>query len=220
VRYEDDRWRFWLGVGLALIAVAVGWSFRSKLPDRVQIMLREPGHAQTPRFVLPGVRQPLYARNDDWLAYLAPEAVCPGGEELAASVDAQERTMVCLINFARRHAGLQPLALSKTLSFAASLKVADIVRCRDFAHAACGKDPHAVADEAGYPEVSWGENLYFSTGPRGAPRPALDGWLNSPHHRENLLDGRWREQGIALIKAKAFSHGADAAVWASQFGAP
>ena len=57
-------------------------------------------------------------------------------------------------------------------------------------------------------------------GARGAPRPALDRWLNSPHHRENLLNPAWTEQGVALQVAKRFSYGADYAVWASEFGAP
>jgi uncharacterized protein YkwD len=49
-------------------------------------------------------------------------------------------------------------------------------------------------------------------------RVALDRWLNSPHHRENLLSASWTEQGIALLDAKAFSYGKDAAVWVSEFG--
>ena len=128
--------------------------------------------------------------------------------------------MLCLINYARRQGGLNTLRASTVLSLAASFKDRDIVRCRQFAHAACGRNPRAVADEAGYPQVSWGENLYMGHGARGAPRPALDRWLNSPHHRENLLDPMWTEQGIALKVAKRFSYGFDYAVWASEFGAP
>jgi uncharacterized protein YkwD len=58
----------------------------------------------------------------------------------------------------------------------------------------------------------------MGTGALGAPRPALDGWLNSPGHRENLLNPIWTEQGIALNDAKHFTYGRDAAVWASEFG--
>jgi uncharacterized protein YkwD len=128
--------------------------------------------------------------------------------------------MLCLINFARRRAGLGSLRASSVLSLAASFKARDIVKCRQFAHTACGRDAHAVVNEAGYPPVSWGENLYLGPGAFGAPRPALDGWLNSPHHRENLLDPLWTEQGIAVRQAKHFQYGSDSAVWASEFGAP
>jgi uncharacterized protein YkwD len=127
--------------------------------------------------------------------------------------------MLCLINFARRREGLNPLRASPVLSLAGSFKARDIVRCRQFAHTACGRNARAVADEAGYPHVSWGENIYMGPGVRGAPRPALDRWLNSPHHRENLFNPVWTEQSIALRVAKRFSYGFDYAVWASEFGA-
>jgi uncharacterized protein YkwD len=127
--------------------------------------------------------------------------------------------MLCLINFARRRAGLNRLQASPVLSLAGSFKARDVVRCRRFAHTACGRNARAVADEAGYPHVAWGENLYLGPGARGAPRPALDRWLNSPHHRENLLNPTWTEQGIARRSARHFTYGFDAAVWASEFGA-
>jgi len=197
--------------------ISVGLLFRGGLQERMRILFREPG--APPALALPGVQPALYVKNDKWASYLAREAVCPGGEDAGAPDANQETTMLCLINFARRHAGLNPLQASPVLSLAASFKDRDIVHCRQFAHAACGKNPRAVADEAGYPRVSWGENLYMGPGARGAPRPALDRWLNSPHHRENLLNALWTEQGIALKVAKRFSYGSDYAVWASEFGA-
>ena len=218
MRYSDDRRRFWLGVGFALAVISVGWLFRGELPERIRVHFREPGPA--PVLALPGTGPALYVSNDEWASYLAPESVCPGGEDAGAPEAEQETTMLCLINFARRRARLNPLKASPVLSLAASFKARDIVHCRQFAHRACGKNARAVADEAGYPRVTWGENLYMGPGARGAPRPALDRWLNSPHHRENLLDAAWTEQGIDLWHAKHFSYGVDYAVWASQFGAP
>ena len=217
VRYGDDRWRFWLGVGLALVVISVGWLFRDRLPDRIHLLFRQPG--PPPELALPFVQPALYVRNDEWASYLAPESVCPGGEDAGAPEAEQETAVLCLINFARRRSGLMPLRASPVLSLAASFKARDIVRCRQFAHTACGKNARAVADEAGYPRVAWGENLYMGPGARGAPRPALDRWLNSPGHRKNLLNPVWAEQGIDLWHAKHFTNGVDAAVWASQFGA-
>jgi len=219
VRYSDDRWRYWLGVGVALALIGVGVLFRGVLPERTRMLFREPGpHPQL--LALPGAKPALYVRHDKWASYLAPKSACPGGEDEGAPDAQQETTMLCLINYARHRAGRNPLRASRTLSLAASFKDRDIVQCRQFKHAACGRNPRAVADEAGYPQVSWGENLYMGPGARGAPRPALDRWLNSPHHRENLLNPIWTEQGIALQVAKHFSYGADYAVWASEFGAP
>jgi uncharacterized protein YkwD len=81
-----------------------------------------------------------------------------------------------------------------------------------------GKDPHAVADEVGYPKVDWGENIYDGSGPYRPARVAADGWLNSPHHRENLFRQGWTEQGIAVVMVKRFKDQRNVAIWVSEFG--
>jgi uncharacterized protein YkwD len=126
--------------------------------------------------------------------------------------------MICVLNYARARAALPPLPLSPLLNRPAGLKAADIIRCDQFAHAACGKDPRAVADEVGYPQVLWGENLEMSPGPFAAARVAADGWLNSEHHRENLFDPRWTEQGIAEVVVPEFQGQRNVAIWVSEFG--
>jgi uncharacterized protein YkwD len=158
----------------------------------------------------------LYPRDDPWASYLAHESECPGGENADASPEAQERTMRCLISWARERAGRRPLRSSRVLAASALSKARDIERCQHFAHDACGKAPHAVAFEAGYPDVGWGENLYTATGPRRAPRPALDRWLNSPRHRRVLLDPRWTEQGVAVLPGRELDR--DSALWVAHFG--
>jgi uncharacterized protein YkwD len=158
-------------------------------------------------------------KGDRWAAYLAPESVCPGGGDVSAPLSQQEKTMLCLIKYARRHAGLVALPRSATLSRSSAYKARDIVRCGQFAHTACGKAANAVAAAAGYPaRAAWGENIYFGTDAGGAARQALDAWLNSPHHRENLLNRMWRAQGIAVARAPDFAYGRDASIWVSEFG--
>jgi uncharacterized protein YkwD len=161
---------------------------------------------------------PLYAKDDPWAAYLAPESACPGGEDRSAPVAEQERTMVCLLNWARARRGLSALPVNPTLSTAARLKAEDIRRCSDFAHEACGKDARAVADQAGYPGSAWGENLYTGSRELGRPRVAVDGWLNSEGHRENLFRNLWHEQGVALLPVPSFEGHSGTAIWVSQFG--
>jgi hypothetical protein len=65
------------------------------------------------------VPQPLYPREDPWADYLAPESACPGGEDRSAALADQQRTMLCLVNWARRRHGLGPLPESPVLSTAA-----------------------------------------------------------------------------------------------------
>jgi uncharacterized protein YkwD len=164
--------------------------------------------------------QRLYPKNDPWKAYLAPESICPGGEDRSRPIAGQQKTMVCLLNWARERRGLSALSLDEMLSAAARLKAEDIVRCSDFAHEACGKEAHSVTEEVGYGGSSWGENLYAGPGDLGRPRVAVDGWLNSAGHRENLFRESWTEQGIALLPVGSFNGDPEVAIWVSHFGGP
>jgi uncharacterized protein YkwD len=158
-----------------------------------------------------------YAANDQWREYLADEQTCPGGERTDVPLQQQAMTMVCLVNFARVRRGLQPLATVALLNTSSLAKAARIVRCRDFAHAACGETPESDARAAGY-TGSFGENIYLADGPLRAPRVALDGWLNSPGHRENLFNPEWRTEGIAVQNVGDFGRFHDGELWVNEFG--
>ena len=159
----------------------------------------------------------LYWPHDRWHAYLADERTCPGGERTDLSLAEQAETMVCLVDFARRQRSLGPLVPVALLNGASLAKAARIVRCREFAHAACGEDPASDARAAGY-DGPFGENLYIAGGRCGAPRVALDGWLNSPGHRENLFRPEWRTEGIAVQRLDTFGNYRAAALWVNEFG--
>jgi uncharacterized protein YkwD len=177
-------------------------------------------HGRAPFTVGPVVTAPpqLYPRDDPWAAYLPAPNACAESTNASAPPLTAESAMICVLNYARMRDGLAPLPLSSLLNRSAELKAADIVRCGQFDHAACGKDPRAVADEVGYPQVGWGENLAMSPGPFAAARVAADGWLNSEHHRENLFDPKWTEQGVAEVVVPEFQGQRDVAIWVSEFG--
>jgi uncharacterized protein YkwD len=162
----------------------------------------------------------LYPANDRWSAFLPAPETCPGSTDASASTAVAEGAMICALNYARVRDGLSALPVSPLLQQSARLKALDIIRCQDFSHAACGKDPRAVADEVGYPNVDWGENIYAGPGPFAAARVGADGWLNSPHHRENLFRPEWAEQGISVVVAEHFKGQDKVAIWVSEFGAP
>jgi uncharacterized protein YkwD len=163
------------------------------------------------------VEEPLYAKDDPWRPYLADEQTCPGGEDAGAPLQEQVETMLCLIDHARARRGVGPLPVNHRLSRSAELKGQEIERCEVFAHSPCGGDPSDVARRAGY-EGSFGENLYIGDGRLGAPRPALDGWLNSPGHRENLFRPDWRVQSLYVSNVQRFRQYRKATLWVSHFG--
>lgn len=159
------------------------------------------------------------ARHDPWKAFLAPQSVCPGRADAEAPERAQERAALCMLDYARARHGLPSLPESALLSHASALKAADIARCDDFSHEACGKDAIADATAAGVRARGWGENIYAGGANVDSPLAAVDGWLNSPHHRENLFRREWTTQGIALLRADRLEGHDHVAVWVSEFGA-
>jgi uncharacterized protein YkwD len=167
------------------------------------------------RSPLPGEAAVFARRDGPWDSHLAPEHACPGSNDASATAAVQERTVACLLNWARHTEGLGELPVSPLLSRAAVLKAEDIDRCDDFAHEACGKAAHAVVGEAGYPQSAWGENLYTGSRQYASPREAVRGWLHSDGHRENLLNPAWTEQGLALRTGTRGGH--PASIWVSHF---
>ena len=60
---------------------------------------------------------------------IAPPAACPGQEDLAAPPAAQEEAMACMVDFARRGAGLEGLSGAPALAQSAEDKSLDVLRC-------------------------------------------------------------------------------------------
>lgn len=218
-----------LVVAFMLVAVV---ALSPRLSDRVGVgelpfgLGEQVGGPDTPGALritpLPGgpglslMEQPLYDADDPWRAWLASETACPGGEAAQTS-PGQAQTLLCLINYARQREGLRPLVLSSVLSAAARAKAEDIARCGRFEHTACDRPADQVARDVGY-RGAFGENLYMAEGRLGAPRVAVDRWLNSDGHRENLFRAEWRTVGVALRADADVQDVRDGVIWVNEFG--
>jgi uncharacterized protein YkwD len=144
-------------------------------------------------------------------------AGCPGQADAAASAAAQERTMLCLVNRAREQRGLDPLAAPPSLTRAAARKSADILRCDEFSHEACGREFTYWIDRVGYRGCREGENIAYGSGSYATPRSIFQMWMRSSGHRRNIL-GPYEDVGIGLqVGSLGGKRGAH--VWTQQFGA-
>lgn len=126
--------------------------------------------------------------------------------------------MRCLVDAARRRAGLAPLAPSRKLARSAGRKSRDVLRCDDFDHEACGHDFAYWMKRVGYLGEACGvaENIAFGTGSSATPRAIFRAWIGSPGHLRNVL-GDYDDLGVGL-EAGSLDGEPAVHVWTQHFG--
>jgi uncharacterized protein YkwD len=143
-------------------------------------------------------------------------AACPGAGDAGAGAAAQERAMLCLVNGARRQRGLRPLVTVSALRRAGRRKSADLLRCDEFSHQACGRQFTYWMSRFGYRGCREGENIAWGSGGYATPRAIFELWMHSAGHRENIL-GPYRDTGIGL-RVGTLEGNPGAHVWTEEFG--
>ena len=114
-----------------------------------------------------------------------------------------ESGVLAQINFIRVQHDLVPLRVNAELGEAAEEHSQEMAADGYFQHdsfngSAFWKRIAGFYSSAGYGYWSVGENLLWSS-PRVGSVLALQMWMRSPEHRENILDPRWREIGISAV---------------------
>jgi uncharacterized protein YkwD len=155
--------------------------------------------------------------TDVWIALAQPFSP-PAARNTAAI----SRRVLELTNEARsraRRCGRTTFAAAPLLSLNASLERAALEHSRDMAingymdHT--GRDGSSPADRITRTGYKWrmvGENLASGI---MTPEETVAGWLQSPHHCENLMTSRFTEMGVAF----AVNPATDAGVyWTQTFG--
>jgi uncharacterized protein YkwD len=154
-----------------------------------------------------------------WLVVAAP-VVVPS----PADARAEEQRVLALVNAARgrsRRCGTEvlpaagPLALEPSLTAAALSHSRDMAKNSRFEHV--GVDGSTASDRVrrtGYAARVVGENLAAGV---VSGREAMDGWLASPPHCANLMDGHYTAMGVAFASNLAST---SAVYWTQVFAAP
>jgi uncharacterized protein YkwD len=140
-----------------------------------------------------------------------------------ASESALRARVLTLVNEARaagRRCGTEqfpsaaPLQDSAALRKAAQRHADDMARRRYFEHrGADGSQPKDRVQRAGYRPRLTGENIAFA--PESAEE-VVAGWLASPGHCANIMDGRFTDTGIGVATGKQRGH----IYWVQTFGWP
>jgi uncharacterized protein YkwD len=141
---------------------------------------------------------------------------CTGGD---ITLSADEKRSLDLHNGARKDRGLRALCVHPALQKAARAYSRDMIDRDYFRHTSkTGLGPGARLRRAGYDWRLYGENIAWGSGPRGSAERTFKVWMNSPHHRSNILDGGLREVGIGTATGAYRRHGG-ATMWTADFGA-
>jgi uncharacterized protein YkwD len=113
----------------------------------------------------------------------------------ATSIDASE--IIGLSNQQRTSRGLAALGTNSKLNQAAAAKAQDMVNRNYWAHyAPDGTSPWYFITNAGYNYATAGENLAKDFNTSGG---VVNAWMNSPAHRDNILNTGYTETGIAVL---------------------
>lgn len=119
---------------------------------------------------------------------------------LGAAINLSAQELLQLTNQKREKEGLSQLTLNDELSQAAAMKAKDMFEKNYWAHTATdGKTPWHFIENAGYVYVYAGENLAkgFTTS-----EDAVDAWMASPTHRDNMLSSNYSDIGFAIEKGQ------------------
>lgn len=109
--------------------------------------------------------------------------------------------VIVAVNEERKKAGLEPLIINEQLMQAAQMKAEDMNNKNYFSHISPvdGTKWSDFIKKSGYEYSIAGENLANGFTEVGA---MVKAWMNSPSHRENILNTSVRETGVSVLSGK------------------
>jgi uncharacterized protein YkwD len=141
---------------------------------------------------------------------------------LATGYDAA-MAVVCDINVFRAQNGVKPLRWDWRLWQAAQDQASDMAARHYAAHTTPeGKGLADRVEPTGYipngPNWFLGENLGWGTNYLSTPLAIVYGWLDSPEHRENMLDPQFRDIGVGINEGAITENGQSGIIYVADFG--
>lgn len=152
------------------------------------------------------------------VATSAPKVAVMPTKDALDGVGLTQNGITVLTNAERSTNGNVTLKRNPLLDKIALIKAQDMVKHEYFAHLSpvSGLEVGGLADKYGYEYTTVGENLAMGTFHTDAE--LVEGWMNSPGHRANILNSHYTEIGIAAVVGSYQGQ----AVWyaVQEFGRP
>ena len=120
----------------------------------------------------------------------------PGTAKPSATATGDVARVVELVNAERAKAGCSAVTVNSKLTKAAQDHSADMAANGNMSHTGSdGSPPDQRITRAGYSWSTYGENVAYGY---STPEQVMQGWMNSPGHRENILNCAFEEIGVGL----------------------
>lgn len=118
-----------------------------------------------------------------------------------AELNTDEQQVLDLVNEYREENGLERLKAFSKLQDVAKLKAMDLVQNEYFSHNSerLGT-PFEMLENNGVVYAIAGENLAGNI----SPESAVESWINSPLHRDNILEKKFEYTGICVIDSDIY----------------
>lgn len=121
-------------------------------------------------------------------------------------------------NVERQNNNLPGLTLNDTLSQAAQQKAKDMVDKNYWAHTTPeGHEPWVFINNVNYSYEAAGENLAYGFADNSG---AVQGWMNSPGHRANILNGVYSEVGFGIAHSPNYQGNGEQTIVVAMYAKP
>ena len=150
------------------------------------------------------------------LFFGSPKQDAPGVLAYATEISSSE--LLQATNNNRLAKNKPTLSLNPKLSEAATTKAQDMADRNYWSHnTPDGKAPWHFIDTAGYSYKKAGENLAYGF---TTSADTVNGWMNSPTHRDNMLDDSFTEVGFGFVNASDYNESGKETIVVAMYASP
>lgn len=122
----------------------------------------------------------------------------PATTNVNSNYDAFQKEVVRLVNKERAAAGLKALTQKSELDKVAIAKSKDMAKNNYFSHTSpTYGSPFDMLKQFGVKYSTAGENIAYG---QKTPEEVMNGWMNSPGHRANILNANFTQIGVGVAK--------------------
>lgn len=147
-----------------------------------------------------------------------PKLVLSKGRVLSYATEMSQSGLLGATNSQRAANGVGALALNSLLNQAAQAKANDMVARNYWSHnTPDGNPPWVFIDATGYSYKKAGENLAYGF---DTSSDAVVGWMNSPSHKANMLDGAFDQVGFGIANSATYQNQGEMTIVVAMYADP